>query len=148
MTQSPTEKALLQRTAKRRWFRYSLRTLLAVLTVGCLWLGWNVNIVQQRQAMLKEIETSGGRFWTDDAYWEIQGTRFDGRTMVKVVDYRNDPTLLARRLPTWRYWLGDAPIYLIDCRDSGMRVQADRARKLFPEAQVWPEGAEPFLKYR
>ena len=37
----------------RRWFRFafSLRTLFVVVTVLCLWLGWNVQQVQERGRM-------------------------------------------------------------------------------------------------
>ena len=40
---------------RRRWFRFSLRTFLVLVTLaGCVigWLGWNVEIVRRRQAML------------------------------------------------------------------------------------------------
>ena len=45
---------------KRRWFRFSLRTLFVLLTIFAFpmaWLGWQASIVQQRQAMRKWIES-------------------------------------------------------------------------------------------
>jgi hypothetical protein len=39
---------------KRRWFAYSLRTLFLVVMVLAAfgyWLGWNINVVHQRQAL-------------------------------------------------------------------------------------------------
>jgi len=39
---------------KRRWFRFSLRTLFVVVTVFCLWLGYHVNWMQQRRALLNK----------------------------------------------------------------------------------------------
>jgi hypothetical protein len=45
---------------KRRWFRFSLRTLFLLVTVIACWLGWQVHVVQHRKAMLMQIEASGG----------------------------------------------------------------------------------------
>jgi hypothetical protein len=33
---------------KRRWLRYSIRTLLAALTIFCVWLGYYTNWKRQR----------------------------------------------------------------------------------------------------
>ena len=41
--------------------RFSLRTLLVVVTAVCVWLGWQASIVYQRKAMKAEIEARGGR---------------------------------------------------------------------------------------
>ena len=42
--------------------RFSLRTLLVVVTaLGC-WLGWQANLVHQRSAARRRIEARGGRF--------------------------------------------------------------------------------------
>jgi hypothetical protein len=43
-----------------RFFRYSLRTLLVLVTVFCVWLGWQANIVHKRKAAIAEIEAGGG----------------------------------------------------------------------------------------
>lgn len=37
-----------------RWFAFSLRGFFLLLTAFCLWLGWNVNLVQQRKAIREE----------------------------------------------------------------------------------------------
>lgn len=39
---------------KRRWFRYSLRTLFVVVTVVCCWLGYHLNWIAQRHAFLAD----------------------------------------------------------------------------------------------
>jgi hypothetical protein len=41
---------------KRRWFQFSLRTLLVAVTVFGCWLGWSVSIVGQRTAKWREIK--------------------------------------------------------------------------------------------
>jgi len=40
----------------RRRFRFSLRTLFIVMTVVCVWLGWNLNIVRERKLARAAIE--------------------------------------------------------------------------------------------
>src|ERR1044071_3321807 len=40
---------------------YSLRMLFLALTIFGVWLGWQVNLVQSRQALLKEIEAERER---------------------------------------------------------------------------------------
>jgi hypothetical protein len=43
---------------KRRWFQYSLRTLLigvTLLAVVCGYVGWQAKIVREREAMLSHI---------------------------------------------------------------------------------------------
>ncbi len=40
--------------AKRRWFRFSLRTLFVVVTVFGVWLGWEIKYVRDRR-----------RFWIE-----------------------------------------------------------------------------------
>ena len=45
---------------KRRWFRFSLRTLLVTVTLLCVWLGWQARIVQERKGLLELLTQSGG----------------------------------------------------------------------------------------
>jgi hypothetical protein len=42
----------MNRTPKRRWFRFSLPTFLAVVAVAGGWLGWNIRLANQRERML------------------------------------------------------------------------------------------------
>ena len=46
----------------RRSFRFALRTMFVVVTLICIWLGWQVSIVRHRRAMRAELEASGWRF--------------------------------------------------------------------------------------
>jgi hypothetical protein len=52
----------MQEKPKRRWLRFSIRTLLIVLTIVCLWLGWQVNTVWQRRGLLNLITERGGAY--------------------------------------------------------------------------------------
>jgi hypothetical protein len=45
---------------KRRWFQFSLRTLLIftmVVAVACGWVGWQAKIVRERLHVLHRVET-------------------------------------------------------------------------------------------
>ena len=68
-----------------RWltWRFGLRTLFVVVTIVCLWLGWNVRLVQHRKAMRAQIVASGGAFhntppvgephnWGDAQEWRTE----------------------------------------------------------------------------
>jgi hypothetical protein len=43
-----------------RRFRYSLRTFLIIITLFCVWLGWNAHQVRERQRMLDKIYATLG----------------------------------------------------------------------------------------
>lgn len=51
------------RPTRRRWYRFSLRTLLVVVTVMCVYLGWAINWKRQREAFLM----TGGVFDHSDS---------------------------------------------------------------------------------
>jgi hypothetical protein len=44
---------------RRKWFQFSLRSFLLVVTAACLWLGWHVRPVDQNEAVAA-IEEMGG----------------------------------------------------------------------------------------
>jgi hypothetical protein len=37
---------------KRRWLRFSIRTMLIAVTIFCLWVGWQVSIVRERKSLV------------------------------------------------------------------------------------------------
>ena len=45
---------------KRRWLRFNLRTLLIVLTVFCVWLGWYLLRVEQQRDAVRWVAEDGG----------------------------------------------------------------------------------------
>jgi len=45
---------------RRRWFQFSLRTLLVLLTVLCVWLGVTVNRARKQREAVAAIEALGG----------------------------------------------------------------------------------------
>ena len=40
---------------KWRWFRFSLRTFLLVVTVLCVWLGWKINAAREQRQAVAEV---------------------------------------------------------------------------------------------
>jgi hypothetical protein len=53
---------------KRRWFRFSLRMLLVLLTVLCVWLGLKVNLARQQREAVEAIYKAGGSVVFDYQY--------------------------------------------------------------------------------
>jgi hypothetical protein len=70
--------------SRRRWFQFSLRTMFMAVTVFALWLGWELRIVRQRLAMLREItEARGGVILADDhnLIFVLNGVAYDNPTL-------------------------------------------------------------------
>src|SRR5262245_26150816 len=41
----------------RRWFRFSLRTMLVCVTLLCCWLAWETGVVHERKALRAELRS-------------------------------------------------------------------------------------------
>jgi predicted xylose isomerase-like sugar epimerase len=54
---------MIETKPKRRWFRFSLRMLLLVVTVLCVWLGFNVNAARRQKEAVQAIRLAGGSVW-------------------------------------------------------------------------------------
>jgi len=50
---------------KSRWFRFSLRTLLLLITALCVWLGIQVNAARRQREAVAAILKAGGEVWFD-----------------------------------------------------------------------------------
>ena len=126
----------------RRWLRFSLRALLAVITLICCWLAWETRSVQNRKALRKEAQAAGYNFVTavqyEDAMWsaaQAQGAP-------------HPPYLPpAKRLSFVRRMLGDEAIHSVYFY--GHNLPAERfsqVQKAFPEAdfqEVFPQPCHP-----
>jgi hypothetical protein len=55
------------RPLRKRWFRFSLRTLFAALTVACLWLGFEVTQARRQRAAVQALEKLGAHVAYDYA---------------------------------------------------------------------------------
>jgi hypothetical protein len=49
---------------KRRWFRFSLRTLFVLVTVFCVWLGFQFNWIYRRHRALEWMQDQA-KYWDD-----------------------------------------------------------------------------------
>jgi hypothetical protein len=80
----------------RRWFQFSLRTLLVIVTIGSVAGGWWINrAFQQRAAVRRFYELTANRhnpFWGE---LTTMGYRYKGKDKSKPV------------IPKWLHWLRD-----------------------------------------
>jgi hypothetical protein len=105
---------------KRRWLKFSLRTLLVAVTIFCVWLGWQVSIVHERQACLRWIALNNHQY--AEPLW---------------------PPPSAYELSWHRRVLGDSgvfrPMLRPEITDAGLK----RLQHAFPEANVvWKSTAQ------
>src|SRR5262245_19997517 len=73
-------------TAKRRWLRFSLRTMLLLITALCIWLGYQVNAARRQREALAAIARAGGTVYFDRRTppdWLHQFLGDDSRTAIK-----------------------------------------------------------------
>jgi hypothetical protein len=49
-------------TRKRRWLRFGMRTLLVLVTLLCVWLGWLMHGVHKQRNAVAKLEKHGARF--------------------------------------------------------------------------------------
>jgi hypothetical protein len=111
---------MIETKPKRRWFRFSLRTFLIIVTLFGGWLGWNFYEVRERDRYFKYLSTHG---FDIDTY-EGNRTEFPWRVS---------------RLPwMWRL-MGSQPQYRIHFREATWFSKSD-AKTIgtwFPEADIW-----------
>jgi len=125
---------------KRRWLRFSLRSMFVLVTLVAIWLGWNVHVVRQRNDMTTWLSASGrGRAIvvseekfvrmrsSSEALSRMRATLLsnDGSDV-----FEADPGKLPSRL---RRWLGDKLYISIVIYD---KDDLDQVRRTFPEARV------------
>jgi hypothetical protein len=98
---------------KRRWFQFSLRTLLigvTLLAVPCAYVGWQAKIVRERRVELSRV--------VDTRLVGIDGADKEGT------------------IPWIRRALGDKRVGSIKMLVGTDAAELDRLRVLFPEAKV------------
>jgi len=114
-------------TPKRRWFRFSLRTLFVLLTAFGIWLGWQVHIVSTRKQFISNITDSGGKLAFSDS-------------VVASPTYKPVPQI------SWlRRIFGDRAVVVISFVGSSGQNGVDESelaaiKATFPEAEVYSTG--------
>jgi len=111
--------------APRRWWNYSLRTLLVAVTVISCYLAYQKSVVRSRQLMLQEIK----------AKFEGHVTTAAERTSLGIVVPGEKPVTV----PLIRRWLGDEAIYSVTVYHGINADKRERIARLFPEASVQTE---------
>lgn len=117
----------------RRWFRFSLRTMLVGVTIICCVLAWQLRVVRERQAALIEMR-DGGTFQVITA--EAWTERFPAGAPV------SPPVTI----PAVRRWLGDQAIqevWYITFYKPASEEDLVRFKKVFPEATFHESLPEP-----
>ena len=81
---------------RRRWLRFSLRTLLILVTVLSVplgWVGWRLGQIRREQATIAWIEERGGevsfQYGTDKSWWEKTTDKWFGERRVRSVSLHN-----------------------------------------------------------
>lgn len=109
---------------KRRWFQSSLRTLMVMVTLLAVplgYMGWQVKIVHRREAMKSKLIRLGGECRTSSE--ELQDPFFDGKITVP-------------KLPWIRELLGDEPMWSLYIPQAVSKPDTDEITTEFPEAVV------------
>ena len=116
---------------RRRWFQFSVGTLLLLVTVFAVWLGWELKFIRDRQAWLRENAVLvDPEMRPDDV--------FPGGSYVIMPPLRLPPRYEAS-IPTWRKWLGDEAVPWIIEGEDWTDIDRARAVRLFPEAKLIPQ---------
>lgn len=115
----------------RRWFRWKLSTLFVVLTVLCVWLGYQVNWIRQRQLITRQDGMGVDVLqFGDDAPWPIRYFGEPGYECIILV-HRDSKRC---RLPSGS---GPGTEEAEQLLSPSERAELDRVRKLFPESDVY-----------
>ena len=56
---------MIEAKPKRRWFRFSLRTFLVIVTLICVWLGWEFSSARKQKQAVEAIRAIGGNAFYD-----------------------------------------------------------------------------------
>ena len=111
---------------RRPWFRFSLRTLLVVVTVLCCWLAWESSVVRQRKAVRQEA--------ANNPAFEL----VTAEDALRLISPSATPPQMAR-VSMIRRWLGDQAIQSIEYNRQYGNFSDDKLKRLtqtFPEAEV------------
>ena len=108
--------ARMNEKPRRRWFVFSLRTLLVLITVLSVWLGSVTNQVRERRAALADLRGRGA--------WISTSTRAPGNRHLTAI-------------PIFRRWLGDVAVQYVNLfpENGATEDEIRRLQPLFPECR-------------
>ena len=107
---------------KRRWFRFSLRTLFVVMTVFACWLGYEINWIRQRHIVVGDTQVQTARYYL--------GVWIDSKT-------RQSHSRRIYSVAPWPLnWLGEPGYWGVALKQGTSDDEVARVRRLFPEAEA------------
>ncbi len=116
---------------QRRWYQFSLRTLLGgvtLLAVACGYVGWQAKIVRERTAVARELYDAGAVF--------ITSRQLTGRGAKSYSMEGKDFTPPYPSVNLVRRWFGDDFVLGIKWRWSVPSTNETWAAAVFPEAVI------------
>jgi hypothetical protein len=115
---------------RRRWFRFSLRTMFVIVTLFACWIGWQTTIVRERKAVLKEMRGNPS---------------FHVTTVAERLDWAVAPNTPLPKVSIVRSWLGDEPVFSLSIlgHAEGSESVLTRFKNAFPESEVVERPFEP-----
>jgi len=127
----------------RRWYQFSLRTLLIVVTllaIPCAYLSWQAKIVAERRRLLHVLAKGGGCYSvpTDRGIAFFVGSiPENGEFYLQIQTKMSENERHSQRPLKLRRWLGDLPIEQIWISRRLVASQdADYIASCFPEAGI------------
>jgi hypothetical protein len=66
----------------RRWFQFRLRTLLILMTVGCVWIGREAQLAREQNEAVQQINALGGSVGDDGFSFQGKPYQWPGRASV------------------------------------------------------------------
>jgi hypothetical protein len=127
-----------KRKSKLRWFRFSLRTLFVLVTVSCVWLGYHLNWIRERQAFIAEMESLKGRELACVLLFDNNLLAYY-RNATPGTEYDYMKTTFSLSL----WLLGEPRVAIIYVSDKADASVTSRANRFFPEADVATTSNEP-----
>ncbi|HEY2841016.1 MAG TPA: hypothetical protein VGJ26_17815 [Pirellulales bacterium] len=112
----------MEKPPRRRWFRYSLRTMFVVVTVVACCLGYQLNWISGRHSLIAASQKTGV-----EAEYEAVSQPMSLRAPLKV-ETKDAPWPLR--------WFGERGVYTLYIRDDMPESEVARIRALFPEAEI------------
>jgi hypothetical protein len=115
---------------RRRWYQFGIGTMLLLVTILAVWLGWELNYIRKRAAFLVENERLSNVDVPDEPSKDGTGS------YVTITGTLVEPPDAPAAIPFWRRWLGDTPAEFVILPQKASKAYRKQAKSLFPEAQV------------
>jgi hypothetical protein len=119
---------MIETKPKRRWFRFSLRTLFVFVTIACIWLGSQASTVYHRRQLLSRLDSVVLRGFPTYKTIMFHGNpcRIEGEVM----------TAEEYQLPWIRRAFGDKLVPIIGLPERMSPEEVKEFKTAFPESLI------------